>query len=328
MKELALARGFYPIVAIGPDYDSGRSHKGAGKGSSKGKGTSSKGKGSKGKGKGKPFFPRRLMHGLRKPTTSTSTGSSESRSTLSGSTSQHGPRFKRYRVQSQGVKELGGEEVTIAEDQEAEECLQEENYFATLTPGHAIVDSGATRTLVGEEVWKEWVEKYNPKILGPMTTNALRRSFEFGGGETLESSYEINFNALVKGQRLPVTVSIVPGNTPFLLARPLLEKWEVKQDYATGSMKVAQSEWFNPSRGKKGHYVLNLLDYESAEQNDPMLFVLEEEPEIVLSHFKIEPVMGKEPMDVHELIFTIRVKTEGKEPTYTVRREPFRSVIL
>ena len=56
MKELALARGFYPIVAIGPDYDSGRSHKGAGKGSSKGKGTSSKGKGSKGKGKGKPSF--------------------------------------------------------------------------------------------------------------------------------------------------------------------------------------------------------------------------------------------------------------------------------
>ena len=74
--------------------------------------------------------------------------------------------------------------------------------------------------------------------------------------------------------------------------------------------------------------MLNLLDYESAEQNDPMLFVLEEEPEIVLSHFKIEPVMEKEPMDVHELIFTIRVKTEGKEPTYTVRREPFRSVIL
>ena len=102
--------------------------------------------------------------------------------------------------------------MTMVEEQ-AEECVQEDIFFATLAPGHAIVDSGATRTLVGEGVWKEWVEHYD--------------------GEMLESNYEVSFNALVKGQKLPITVSVVPGHAPFLLARPMLEQWGVKQDYAT-----------------------------------------------------------------------------------------------
>ena len=53
MKELALSRGFYPVVALGPDFEKGshRSPKGEGK-SGKGKGKSGFGKG-KGKGKSK-----------------------------------------------------------------------------------------------------------------------------------------------------------------------------------------------------------------------------------------------------------------------------------
>ena len=50
-----------------------------------------------------------------------------------------------------------------------------------------------------------------------------------------------------------------PGRTPFLIARPTLEEWKVKQDFATGKMKIADGEWFEPTRGEKGHYVLKLL---------------------------------------------------------------------
>ena len=54
MKELALARGFYPVVAIGPDFDHGKGGKSERKGSSKGKGKS-KGK-EKEKAKEKACF--------------------------------------------------------------------------------------------------------------------------------------------------------------------------------------------------------------------------------------------------------------------------------
>ena len=116
-------------------------------------------------------------------------------------------------------------------EEQDEERFQEDIFFATLAPGHAIVDSGATRTLVGEEVWKKWIEHCNEDLLGPLCAQAQKRSFKFGGGEMLESNYEVSFNALVKGQKLPITVSVVPGHTPFLLARPMLEQWGVKQDY-------------------------------------------------------------------------------------------------
>ena len=105
MKEFAFSRGFYPVVAPGPECEKGgyRSSKGDGK-SGKGKGKSSSGKG-KGKGKskgGENYIPfnGRPMSGLRKSlmSSNSSSGGSE-RSTLTGSTAQHGPRFKRYRSQ-------------------------------------------------------------------------------------------------------------------------------------------------------------------------------------------------------------------------------------
>ena len=83
-----------------------------------------------------------------------STGSTE-RSTLTGSTSQHELRFKRYRSQGQGVKEVP-EEVSMVEEadeigHEEEVKVDEQCFFAVMEKGKAIVDSGATRTIVGEE---------------------------------------------------------------------------------------------------------------------------------------------------------------------------------
>ena len=159
MRELALSRGFFPVVALGPEVEG------------KGKGKSSKGK-SKGKsGFRRTFDNRRPMSGLRRPTSlSTSSNINDIKSTLSGSTRNHRPRFKRCRVQANGVKEVP----MVEENATIDEC-----YFASLQPGQAIVDSGATRTIVGEDVWKElsFAGGLNVKI-----TEATR-DFKFGGGE-------------------------------------------------------------------------------------------------------------------------------------------------
>eukprot|EP00435_Cladocopium_sp_Y103_P023461 s3693_g5.t1 len=69
---------------------------------------------------------RRPMSGLRRDTTSSAssmTPSSDVKSTLSGSTASHGPRFKRYRVQSSGIKEAPEENISMAE----EECITVED---------------------------------------------------------------------------------------------------------------------------------------------------------------------------------------------------------
>ena len=103
---------------------------------------------------------RRPMAGLRRPgggtsSTSSSTTNTDFRSTLCGSMASHGPRFKRCRLQSGGVKEVPEANVAMVEEEviHIEEC-----YYMSNEIGTAIVDSGATRTIVGEEIWKSWLE--------------------------------------------------------------------------------------------------------------------------------------------------------------------------
>ena len=73
-------------------------------------------------------------------------------------------------------------------------------------------------------------------------------------------------------------------------------------------MKVAQSEWFQPSRGQKGHYVLNLLEYHEDAQE--MTYIMEEEVLITTSPLEIEPICETDPSDVAEQILMESEETE------------------
>ena len=115
------------------------------------------------------------------------------------------------------------------------------------------------------------------------------RDFRFGDGNVVRSNYEVNFPAYVKGQKLSLTAAVVPGGTPFLVARPTLEEWKVKQDYENARLKVMNSDWFEPERDKKKHYILNLMDYEDIKEEvnhqleeNNKIGLLTEECEIVL----------------------------------------------
>lgn len=109
MRELALSRGFYPVIAIdmNDNYNkgTGKAH-GKARNTGRGNGPKGKSKGGKSKGEGSPTFCvwtevqfRWWIHiDFHYGTTA--------RSTTSGSTSQHGPRFKRYRLPTSGIKEV------------------------------------------------------------------------------------------------------------------------------------------------------------------------------------------------------------------------------
>ena len=216
------------------------------------------------------------MSGLRRPPSTTTSSSNGEKSTLSGSTAQHGPRFKRYRSQASGIKEVP-EEVTMVEEElmlesvTTYETVPEEQCFFTVSAcGKAIVDSGATRTIVGENVWHRWLEVYGNDQTKPVVTLPKVRNFKFGGGETLQSSYEVEFTAVVHGQVLPLTASVVPGDTPFLLARPTLEEWGVIHNYKDNRMKIGDSDWFTPERNERGHFILDLMMYQNAFVTEEM----------------------------------------------------------
>lgn len=311
MRDLALSRGFYPIVALGPEVgQQAYGRKGDGKGKGKGK---SKGGKSKGKGKSKSFTRtfqnRRPMSGLRRSngTTSTSASSttsassgSELRSTLSGSTAQHGPRFKRYRMQSSGVKEVPEEQIAMV----AEEVICESNYamdecfFQESAVGQAIVDSGASRTIVGEDVWRKWLGEIGQRGRDLQAeTKSVVRDFRFGDGGVARSHYEVEFNAGIKKQPYRMVASVIAGNTPFLISRTTLEDMKVKQDFGEGKMKVLDSEWFQPGRGRKGHYILDIFDFD--DDADMVNYVNVAADEVLAEKEDVNDVWTVEPVLEH-----------------------------
>ena len=130
-----------------------------------------------------------------------------------------------------------------------EECL-----YASSEIGKAVIDSGVTRTIVGEDNWKVCLEEANSKDMDlEVTTN---------GGKA-RSHYEVEFMAGIRGQKVRVQAAMIAGRTPFLLSRPTLESLEMKQNFGTGQISVLDLPWCQLERGHKGHYFLDLLDYKT-----------------------------------------------------------------
>ena len=163
MRELALARGFYPIVALDMGGNNEKGKKGGG---GKGKGKGGKNNHST-KAKGKSFVPpgaKRFAFGRRNQGRD-STASTTARSTTSGSTSSHGPRFKRYRLPASGIKEVPDE-------------------------ANMVTELDVTDLEVRSNVIEEIHYTMERKLVGPSWTPAPpRRPVELQSGTTLWSTW-------------------------------------------------------------------------------------------------------------------------------------------
>lgn len=323
MKELALARGFYPIVAIdmgnqNNNYSGGgKSSKGAGKG-----GKNSKGKG-KGKGKGKNPIPggKRFAFGRRSNTAGRSDGQTSGGatsfgkgSTSSGSTSQHGPRFKRYRLPANGIKEVP-DEVNVLEELNVQnasavmdlrlnpESLRDEIHAVQGESGWAVMDSGATKTVCGLHPWDEVLEYLalrgkNEEI----EVHKETRDFRFGDGVVLRSQHAATIPVCVAGEWRKLTVHLLPGTTPLLLARPDLERWDVEMKYGKGQVFVGGKE-VKTARTNNGHYMINLYD-------DMSEIMLNEELEKDVPEEEVAylgAVMQDGPTDLEDICYNVKV---------------------
>ena len=331
MKELALARGFYPIVALdmgnqSQNYNNGGNYKGS-KGAGKG-GKGGKGK-SKGKGKGKNPTPggKRFAFGRRSTTTSKGDGQSGGGSssfgkgsTTSGSTSQHGPRFKRYRLPANGIKEVP-DDVNVFEELNVQNAssamdlrldpasLREEIHAVQGESGWAVMDSGATRTVCGSGPWDEVLEYLAVRGKNEeIEVSKEVRDFRFGDGVILRSLHAATIPVCVAGEWRKLTVHILPGTTPLLLARPDLERWDVEMKYGKGQVLVGGKE-VKTARTNNGHYMINLYD-------DVADIMLEEEldkevPEEEVAY--LGAVMEDDPDDLEDECYNVVVDIDYRD---------------
>ena len=273
MNDLRLSRGFYPIVALCPtgptraDYPSGRG-KGKGKNKKGSKGKSSKGKPAprirpKGKGKGKTKGKPTMRP---RPTAAPNMGPSSAPADTSsvclrcgktGHWARDCPMPPRKRPHTSPADE----EMMVTDartEQLSEVFLQADSSPAK----EAVLDGGAQSFVVGQNVLAkyadylrangiEWQPKHYP----------CSKMFRFGNDETMVCTTSTVIPVNFAGKTGHLHVYVLPGNTPFLFPRPLMEKFGLVVDFGRKRLQWDEHRWTQVrQRSSGGHYLLDLAE--------------------------------------------------------------------
>ncbi|CAK0883894.1 unnamed protein product [Prorocentrum cordatum] len=178
-------------------------------------------------------------------------------STGTGSTQQHGPRFKRFR--HGGFARAETESGNMVEDIETLEYANSTEEVFLLTVGKGISDGGATRPVMGDKVWAQWEELLRVKqLLCEVKYDMSDRRFRFGDGKTLGAKKAVTLTVWPFGVKKQVAIHLVEGWAPLPIARPCMEEWGLVQG------------WMKSERDGKGHFIIDLLGSAGKEADDAM----------------------------------------------------------
>ena len=89
-------------------------------------------------------------------------------------------------------------------------------------PCHAILDTGASRCVIGERVWLKLFEQLPESLQKKIRRKPSQVKFRFGNNQTLQSEYQVQMpmqSSQETGRKLLLTIEVLPGSTPFLFSK-------------------------------------------------------------------------------------------------------------
>ena len=87
--------------------------------------------------------------------------------------------------------------------------------------GEAVIDTGASRTVIGKERVSGLIAAISPSLQTPVKKVPSAVNFRFGNSGTLQSQYALCIPRRQKGW---IRVEVVPGRTPFLVSNSILKE--------------------------------------------------------------------------------------------------------
>ncbi|CAE7867435.1 hypothetical protein AK812_SmicGene12586 [Symbiodinium microadriaticum] len=129
-------------------------------------------------------------------------------------------------------------------------------------PGHAILDTGCTSTLVGSENERLWSEELQRLTGGQLTAEKGPSEVRFEGinGEA-KASYKVKYPVRIANQDGFVQASVIPGRAPFLLSIQALRQMKAKLDCSTDTLEIPNIGTVQLKVNQVGHYLLPLFDF-------------------------------------------------------------------
>ena len=104
---------------------------------------------------------------------------------------------------------------------------------STLLASTAILDNGATSLMCGHLTLQRYLRELEAAGLqGELRAYPCARLFRFGNGGVCDAKWCAHLPVCFKGRRGTLLAYIVPGDTPLLFPRPLLELFGVKIDFS------------------------------------------------------------------------------------------------
>ena len=160
-------------------------------------------------------------------------------------------------------RHLGLEEVDSSEVEQA--CL-------AVPPGHAVVDTGCTSTLVGSESERRWNEELQRQTGGSLQAERGPSDVKFEGinGEA-KATHQVKYPVRLGGRDGFIKASVIPGRAPFLLSIQALRQMRAKLDCEKDVLEVPGIGSIQLSVNSVGHYLLPLFDFHSQPSPPPGL---------------------------------------------------------
>jgi len=91
--------------------------------------------------------------------------------------------------------------------------------FLVSSPGFGIVDSGCSRTLIGQETLNSFLRLFHDLKLPAPETKSETNLFRFGNGSEEWSERVVTMPTGIFGRRGSIEAAIIKGNAPLLLSR-------------------------------------------------------------------------------------------------------------
>jgi hypothetical protein len=106
------------------------------------------------------------------------------------------------------------EEISMTQEEptmQNEEIVAHVEEAHYVEPGTCIADSGCTSTVMGEEIWKEWIPFLKKKnLITQLFYETGGRQFKFGNGNAFKSTRRVRLPVKFYGEDKDLEISLVP----------------------------------------------------------------------------------------------------------------------
>ena len=134
-------------------------------------------------------------------------------------------------------------------------------------PDTAMLDAGASAYLCGYGPFRNYVNHLRELgfPLDQLTFSKCYRKFHFGGDAESWCRWTCHMPVFLNGKYGTVQCYLIPGDTPMLMGRPIIEALELTMDFGRKALKYGSSPWEPAVCGLHGEYLLPLTSCFSSE---------------------------------------------------------------